>query len=259
METYPTNFPPGRQNDPKRKAEARVFDELRRSRLPGFTYYEWQRDHRSPQLDFPVWISGVGRFGLEVKGGHYLLRQGKWHLMTANGSAKKDSPVRKTFDATMSLHDEVVDTVDTLRRDPFFIAVLVFPDMEPDQAIADNAKRNNVHVIWGVDGLIDKLQEIAAETEVYNPPDEEDIAREVAAVTDGQALYEPQADRLPRGDGDPLPPGIAPRPPMEVAAGNITIQHVDVLNVYTVSVGTPEAGKVPVFDMPGDEADPAEE
>ena len=27
-------------------------------------------------------------------------------------SRRKDSPVRKTFDATMSLHDEIVDTVE---------------------------------------------------------------------------------------------------------------------------------------------------
>ena len=249
METYPTNFPPDRRNDPKRRAEARIFDELRRSHLPGFACYEWQRDHRSPQLDFPVWLSGVGRFGLEVKGGRYMLRQGKWHLMTANGSAKKDSPVRKTFDATMSLHDDIVDT---LGQEAFFIAVLVFPDMEPDQDIAANASRNNVHVIWGVDGLVDKLQEIAAETEVYNPPDEEDIRREVAAVTDGQVLYEPPADRLPPQDDAPLPLSIAPRPTMEVAAGNITIRHVDTLNVYTVSGWNPEAGEVPAIDTPED-------
>ena len=256
METHPEIFPPDRRNDPKRRAEARVFDELRRSRLPGLTLYEWQRDHRSRQLDFPVWLSGVGRFGLEVKGGKYLLKTGKWFLETANGSAKKDSPVRKTFDATMSLHDNVVDT---LGDDPFFIAVLVFPDMEPDEAIAANAKRNNVHVIWDVDGLVDKLQDIAAETEVYKPPTGEDIAREVAAVTDGQVIYDPPADRLLPRDEAPLPPGIAPRPPMEVAAGNITIQHVDTLNVYTVSGWNPEAGKAQGTDMPGNEAESAEE
>ena len=256
METHPDMFPPERRNDPKRRAEARVFDELRNNPLPGFAYYEWQRDHRSPQIDFPVWLSSVGRFGLEVKGGKYVLLKGKWYLMTANGSAKKDSPVRKTFDATMSLHDEIDAT---LGHDPFFIAVLVFPDMEPDQAIVDNAKRHYVHVIWGVDGLVDKLREIAAETGVYNPPDEEDIEREVAAVTDGQVLYDPPADRLPPREDAPLPPATAPKLPMEVAAGNITIQHVDTLNVYTVSGWNLEAGKALAIDRPGDELDPAGE
>ena len=238
MQMYPENFPPDRRNDPMRGAEARIFDELGRSHLPGFVHYEWQRDRRSRQLDLATWLSGTGRFGLEVKGGQYLLHRGIWYLMTANGPARKDSPVRKTWDATMSLHDEVVDT---LGHEAFFIAVLVFPDMEPDQAIADNAMRNNVHVIWGVDGLVDKLREIAAETEVFNPPNEEDIAREVAAVTDGQVLYEPRDAPAPAPDRNPLLPlpGAPPHSRLEITAGSITIQHVDTLIVNTVPAHPP--------------------
>ena len=91
----------------------------------------------------------------------------------------------------MSLHDDIVDI---LEYEAFFIAVLVFPDMEPDQAIAAKARRTRVHVIWGVDGLVDRLKEIAAVTEVYNPPDAGDVGQEVAAVTDNQVLYEPPED-----------------------------------------------------------------
>ena len=71
MQMHPTTFPPDRRNDPKRRAEARVFDEINGSRLPGFAYYEWQRDHNSPQLDFALWLLNVGRFGMDIKGGHY--------------------------------------------------------------------------------------------------------------------------------------------------------------------------------------------
>ena len=53
MQMHPITFPPDRRNDPKRRAEARVFDEINASRLPGFAHYEWQRDHKSPQLDLP--------------------------------------------------------------------------------------------------------------------------------------------------------------------------------------------------------------
>ena len=54
MQTHPVTFPPDRRNDPMRQAEARVFDELNASRLPGFAYYEWQRDHNShPKLTSP--------------------------------------------------------------------------------------------------------------------------------------------------------------------------------------------------------------
>ena len=232
MKTQPEEFPPHRRDDPMRRAEARVFDELRRSRTPGFACYEWQRDHNSPQIDFAIWLSGVGRFGLEVKGGRYSLKNGKWRLETGHRPRKKVCPVRKTWVATMSLHDFIVEAVG---HEAPFIAVLVFPDMEPSQAMAPNARRNNVHVIWGVEGLVDKLQEIAAETEVCTPPDNEDIAREVAAVTGGQVLYDPPPDHLPPRDDAPLPARGSLGLPMEVAAGPITIRHVDTLNLYTVS------------------------
>ena len=248
MQTHPEEFPPDRRNDPKRRAEARIFDALQRSGLPGFVHYEWQRDRRSSQLDDDLWTTYVGRFGLQVKGGQYQLQNGQWYLRTANGLEMKESPLRKTFDATMSLHDEISDT---LGYEAFFIAVLVFPDMEPDQAIAAIAERSNVHVIWGVDGLVDRLREIADVTGVYYPPNEEDIAREVAAVTDGQVLYEPRGAPMPAPDGDPLPPlpEVPPQSRLETTAGSITIQHVD-----TLIVNTAPGHSSPITGLEGDEA-----
>ena len=239
METHPELFPPDRRNDPKRRAEARVFDEIQNSRLAGFAHYEWQRDHRSPQLDFAVWLPEVGRFGLQVKGGHYSLQNGKWYLRTGNGSEKKDSPLQKTWDATMSLHDDIVGI---LKYEAFFIAVLVFPDMEFDQAIAAKARRTKVHVIWGVDGLVDRLKEIADVTEVYNPPDAEDIGQEVAAVTDDQVLYEPPGNEQDRHDDNPVLPEVPPGTRLDIAAGSVTIQHVDTLIVHTAPGWNPDAG-----------------
>ena len=230
MQTHPITLLSERRDDPMRRAEARVFAEINASCLPRFAYYEWQRDHNSPQLDFALWLSGVGRFGLEVKGGQYVLKRGKWHLNTEDRPQKK-CPLRKTWDATMSLHDELVGI---LEHEAFFIAVLVLPDMEPDQAITAKAERSNVNVLWVTDGLVDRLEQIATAREVYNPPDAEDIAREVAAVTDGEVLYEPPTSRPPRQDGDPLLPGIPPGAPMGIAAGHITIQHVDTLIVHAV-------------------------
>ena len=246
MQMHPITFPPDRRNDPMRQAEARVFDEITASQLDGFAYYEWQRDHNSPQIDFALWLSGVGRFGMEVKGGHYFLEKGKWYLKTGDGPQEKDSPLRKTWSATMSLHDELVGVLD---HQAFFIAVLVFPDMEPDQAIIAKANRNGkVHVLWGTDGLMDCLTQIAAAREVYNPPDEGDIESEVAAVTDEQVLYDPPADGPPRHDEGPLAPEVEPESRMEVTAGSITIQHVDTLNVYTVSGLHPNIGEAPGID-----------
>ena len=108
--------------------------------------------------------------------------------------------------------------------------------MEPDPAIVAEAKRSNVHVLWGTDNLMNRLAAIAAR-KAYYPPNADDIRREVAAVTDGQIAYAGEA------------PGTAPEGPavprLEIPAAGITIGHVDTLIVHT--------GPGPVTDLARDQ------
>ena len=160
MLTQPQQFPPDRRADPRRRAEARVFDAIQSSDRPGLAIYEWQRNPGSPQLDFAIWTQGGGRFGLQVKGGQISLENGKWRLETQDGHEEKPSPLCVTWDAAMSLREDIVDVLgDTCC---FVIAVLLFPDLEPDPAIVAEARHSNAHLPWGTDNLMDRLAEIAA-------------------------------------------------------------------------------------------------
>ena len=66
---YPRLFPRHRLDDPFKQAERRIFKALETCGAPGFACYEWQRNKRSLQLDFALWMPGIGRFGLQIKGG----------------------------------------------------------------------------------------------------------------------------------------------------------------------------------------------
>ena len=68
METYPEQFPDDSQPDPSRQAEDRVFDAIQDNDRPGSTNHEGQPDLGAPEMDFTLWLPGVGRFGLQVKG-----------------------------------------------------------------------------------------------------------------------------------------------------------------------------------------------
>ena len=133
----------------------------------------------------------------------------------------------------MSLREDIIDVLgDTCC---FVIAALLFPDMEPDPAIVAEAKRSNVHVLWGTDNLMNRLAAIAAR-KAYYPPNADDIRREVAAVTDGQVRYAGEGpDQYQREEGLFLPaPAEAPAVPrLEIPAAGITIGHVDTLIVHT--------------------------
>ena len=227
MITQPEQFPPDRRADPMRRAEARVFDAIQSSDRPGLAIYEWQRNPASPQLDFAIWTQGGGRFGLQVKGGQISLENGKWYLETPGGPQEKPSPLCVTWDAAMSLREDIIDVLgDTCC---FVIAALLFPDMEPDPAIVAEAKRSNVHVLWGTDNLMNRLAAIAAR-KAYYPPNADDIRREVAAVTDGQVLYAEEGPDQGQREERLFIPTV---PRLEIPAAGITIGHVDTLIVHT--------------------------
>ena len=63
--------------------------------------------------------------------------------------------------------------------------MLVFPDMEPDEAIESLARRKGVYVIWGTEHLMTDLEQIVRSRRVSDTLPAERIAGEVLAVTDG--------------------------------------------------------------------------
>ena len=185
MRMYPREFPPSRRKIPKRRAERRVYEALAGSDRRGFVFYEWRRGYGYIELDFAVWVEGLGRFALQVKGGRYLLIDAEWYLKTRDGVKLIEScPLDETKLAALDWHDDIKELAET-HYNPYVIPVLVFPDMEPDEAIKSLAKRKGVYVIWGTEHLMTDLAEIIRSRRVSDTLSMERIGREVYAVTDG--------------------------------------------------------------------------
>ena len=185
MRMYPREFPSGRLKKPKRRAERRVYEVLANSNRQGFVYYEWRKGYQCIELDFAVWIEGLGRIALQVKGGIYVLINGQWYLKKRDGLRPVTScPMDETKLAALDLHDDI-EELDVTHNNPFVLPVLVFPDMEPDAAIENLAKRAGVYVIWGVRDLLPDLEKIVRSRRVAEVLGMERIAGEVHAVTDG--------------------------------------------------------------------------
>ncbi len=185
MKMFPREFPSGRRKKPKRQAERRVYEALAATARQGFVYYEWRRGYQCIELDYAVWVKDLGRFALQVKGGRYLLIDGEWRLKTRDGVNLIGScPLDETKLAALDLHDDIKECAQTVYN-PYVIPVLMFPDMEPDRAIEQLAKRTGVYVVWGVRNLLADLEEIVRSRRVSDTLSMERIGREVYAVTDG--------------------------------------------------------------------------
>ena len=186
MRMYPRKFPANRRGRPKRRAERQVYEALAGAACRGFCYYEWRKGYEHIELDFAVWIEGLGRFALQVKGGRYLLIHGDWHLKTRDGVKLIEScPLDEAKLAALDLHDDIEDRAGTAYN-PYVIPVLVFPDMEADAHIENLAKRRGVYVVWGVENLLADLERIVRSRRASERLTMTGIAAEVLAVTDGQ-------------------------------------------------------------------------
>ena len=228
MKMFPREFPSGRRKKPKRQAERRVYEALAGSDRRGFCYYEWRQGYEHIELDFAVWIEGLGRFALQVKGGRYLLIDGEWRLKTRDGVKLIEScPLDEAWLAALDLHDDIKEKAQT-GYNPFVIPVLVFPDMESDPAIESLAKRKGVYVIWGTEHLMIDLAEIIRSRRVSDTLSMERIGREVYAVTDGLSRLA-EAGREGTGETTARPTvlsvSVGGRKVLQVTAGEVHIRR----------------------------------
>ena len=196
MRMHPREFPPTRRNKPMRRAERRVYEALAGSDRRGFAYYEWRKGYERIELDFAVWIEGLGRFALQVKGGRYRLIDGDWYLRKREGLEPVPScPLDEAKLAGLDLHDDIEERACT-PYNPFVVPVLLFPDMtEPDAAIESLARRKGVYVVWGVEDLLADLERIVRSRSVAERLTMERIAAEVLSVTDGQIRLDVDVER----------------------------------------------------------------
>ena len=221
MKMLPKRFPQERRRDPKRWAEASVFDALARSRRPGAAIYEWGAPVNPHQLDFALWLTHVGRFAVEVKGGRYTLdRKGnRWLLHTERGVEAKPSPLAQVAVAAGDLRREIRRQSG---RRVSVIPVVVFPSMKPDPAIQRRARRDKVQVVWGTANLPEALEALAEHLGEQHPPDPDQVCKEVRAVTVGN----------PPADHDQA--NVSTEPPVGPKAcqfTNITIPHLRRLTI----------------------------
>ena len=224
MEIRPT-FPEHRLHDPKRQAELAVYRDLEASALPGVALYGPRPGPNGREMDFAVWLKGIARVVLEVKGGRYCVDAGEWFLEGPGGAMPKDNPLLQAWDNAMSLRNFLCERLSG-RRGPFIIAAVVFADMEPDPGITALTAGAQAHVLWGAGDIAGRLAGIAAEVGVNFPPGPLEVQRETALLRQG--LEEPEAACPSTVEG------------LGLDGRQVIIQHVEHLHIYTQLPASPE-------------------
>ena len=158
IEFKPPEFRELRRHDPKRRAEADVFDALRNLGLNGHGIYEFRYREGGRQLDKAVWGNHVGRFALQVKGGLYDMDEaGQWYRIRPDGTRERVScPLEETEDGCMEMKNAIEEATGYTH---FVVGVALFPDMERNARMEEVARRrNHVYIIWGLANLREDLE-----------------------------------------------------------------------------------------------------
>ena len=243
----PDKFPEDHGNDPKRRAEARVFEALKNLKPDGHGIYEFRFREGGAQLDFALWVNGLGRFALQVKGGSYRMdSEGRWYLSGPDGDALAlSSPLDKTEQGCIEMHDAIDQAANVYG---FVASVLVLPDMEPDERMEQAARNHKqVYIIWGLNNLEQDLERIAEQVRFKRPPKPQHSENECRRVFELQ--FRVFSASGPAEGDRPVPetPQASPRElPQEqeltVGSATFNIQHVGTLILRQVLVSQDDEG-----------------
>ena len=233
-------FPSHRRRDPVRLAELQVYTEFMNSDRAGRVLYEVKTSRNVPELDFAALIEGLAIYGVQVKGGQHVITRGQWQRITDDGPVTIPCPMKVTWDAALQIREAVKRH---LGRKVFVVAVLVFPDMEPDIDIEIRAENDRVKVLFGTNNLVERLVDLVADEEIFNPPtawlvDEiaETLMPFLANGDDDDDQPELLPD-LPEPGPKPDQPGLAERiGNVDLSGRPAEIHHADIVNVYQAPV-----------------------
>ena len=93
-------------------------------------------------------------------------------------------PLDETKIAALDLHDDIQERAETVYN-PFVLPIIVFPDMERNEAIDNLAQRKGVYPVWGTKPPAGDLARVVHSRSVSPDMVTDRIADEVYAVPDG--------------------------------------------------------------------------
>ena len=248
----PEQFDQDRRRDPKRAAEVRMHDALQNTDLEGHGIYEFCHRRGGREVDFALWVNGLARFAVQVKGGRYHLDDaGRWYLERPAGRRESvGSPLSATVDGSMELKNAIREAT---TYSTFVVGVLIFPDMARDEDM-ERAVRNrkHVHIIWGLDNLAQELRRIATEKETITHPPEPGHSRNEWEALNGiqyrplegarEGAREGPREEAAAQEGEA--PVASGEMPLSLGSATINIQHVETLVIQGHPV-PPETGQAP--------------
>ena len=181
--------------------------------------------------DCLVFFEGICRFGVMVLTGYYSVENGQWYHRENDHDAPApvDNPLEAAWQGVMAVKAQIRAELDI---GAWFVPVVVFVDMAPDDDILDEVRNRKVRLLWGMAGLVERLLELPERDDLYPRLNQTFIAQEIDALT------------RPASRATPAPEQMAMA--TDLGAGPLVLQRVDTVNIHvTIGASAVAGGDAP--------------
>ena len=212
----------GDDNQPLTRTEMEACRQFKASQMNGHVLFHPRVASGDPMPDCLVFVEKTWRFGVMFLTGVYSVEDGQWYHRENDGDAPAPlgdyDPLEEAWQRAMAAKAELRKKLDI---GAFFIPVVVFADMEPDDDIMDEFQGRGARLLGGRDDLPQRMLQLPTADDLHPRLNGRFIAQEMAVLNCGPAPAEPAAEQLSLGLPD---------------AGPLVLQRVDTVNIHVTVV-----------------------
>ena len=161
-----------------------------------------------------VFFEGICRFGVMFLSGCYSVENGEWHHRDNDDDVPTPvgNPLEEAWERAMTVKAQLREDLDI---GAWFVPVVVFTDMAPDDDVIDETRGRKVWLLWGLDDLVERLIELPERDDLYPRLNARFIAKEIDALS----------QQAPRDA--PAPEQMA----LDLGAGLLVLQRAETVNI----------------------------
>jgi len=179
------NMPNGRDQNPLTPAELEAIVQFEASDRDGTALWRPWVAGNAPAPDCMAYFHGIGRFAISFLSGSYSVEGRRWYHRSGDGDATAvEDPVERVWQAAMAVKEEITRDHDF---GPYILAVAVFPDMAPDDALVAVRGRRAVKMLWGMHDLVERVIGQLEESKWRAALCAEFVEKDIRALTRGRA------------------------------------------------------------------------
>ena len=189
---------------------------------PGQVLWRPTLDKGDDVPDAVVFIEETSRFSLVIVTPMCRVDGKNWSVIDSGGSTRMENPLERAWRASQGVRRAISERVDF---NAYVIPVVVFANMKPSDDIMAALGKSQVKVLWGIDGLVNRLLCLPTKKQLQPTLNAKFIENEVEALMQGPETAASQQGSPSTDESDPGD--------LDLSGRGVYMHHVDqvVINI----------------------------